>query len=150
MGKNILNLKTIEDAELILDYFNGFHDGFIKQLTLKSSDEFKDWGHQLCTGDLSLEIIFAHYNYAAGERPHTQLIEAEFRQVKDLSINFSGQAHEWSILNVLVTESARTREDGSSEPSFRAVLLQNRLENNEWQPNEDLAFTFTEGVFHEI
>ena len=33
-------LKTIEDAESILDYFNGFHDGFIKQFTLKSQDEF--------------------------------------------------------------------------------------------------------------
>jgi hypothetical protein len=146
----IRRLKTIEDAESILDYFNGFHDGFIKQLTLKSSDEFKDWGHQLCTGDLSLEIVFAHYNYAAGERPHTQLVEAEFRQVKNLSIDFSGQAHEWSILNVLVTESARVHEDGSTEACFKAVFLQNRLENNEWQPNEDLAFTFTEGVFREI
>jgi len=109
-------LNTIEDAESILDYFNGFHDGFIKQLTLKSQDEFKAWGHQFCTGELSLEIVFAHYNYAAGERPHTQRVEASFRQVKDLSINFSGQPHEWSILNVLVTESAQSRADGSSVP----------------------------------
>jgi hypothetical protein len=143
-------LKKIEDAETILDDFNGFHDGFIKQLILKSSDEFKGWGHQLCTGNLSLEIIFAHYNFAAGERPHTQLVAAEFRQVKDLSINFSGQAHEWSILNVLVTESTRTRADGSSEPCFKAVFLQNRLESNEWKPNEDLAFTSAESVFREI
>ena len=146
----IRRLKTIEDAVSILDYFNGFHDGFIKQLTLKSQDEFKAWGHQLCMGDLSLEIIFAHYNYAAGERPHTQLIEAEFRQVKDLSVNFSGQAHEWSILDLLVTESTRTREDGSNEACFKAVFLQSRLEGNEWQPNEDLVFSFTEGVFREI
>ena len=124
----IRRLRTIEDAKSILDYFNGFHDGFIKQLILKSQDEFKDWGHQLCMGDLSLEITFAHYNYAAGERPHTQLVEAKFRQVKDPSVNFSGQSHEWSILNVLVTESIRTREDGSNEPCFKAVFLQNRLE----------------------
>ena len=69
----IRRLKTINDAESILGYFNGFHDGFIKQLTLKSQDEFKAWGHQLCTGNLSLAIIFAHYNYGAGQRPHTQL-----------------------------------------------------------------------------
>jgi hypothetical protein len=146
----IRRLKTIEDAESILDYFNGFHDGFIKQLILKSTDEFKDWGHQLCTGNLCLEIIFAHYNYAAGERPHTQLIAVEFRQVKELSIDFSGQAHEWSILNVWVTESTRTREDGSSEPCFKVVFLQNRLDNNEWKSSEDLAFTFAESVFREI
>ena len=146
----IRRLKTIEDAESILDYFNGFHDGFIKQLILKSPDEFKDWGHQLCTGNLRLEIIFAHYNYAAGERPHTQQVEAEFRQIKDLSIDFSGQAHEWSILNVLVTESTRTREDGSNELCFKAVFLQNRLESNEWKSNEDLVFTFAESVFREI
>ena len=150
MGNKIRKLKTIEDAVSIVDYFNGFHDSFIKQLTLKSPNEFKDWGHQLCTGNLSLEIILAHYNYAAGERPHTQLVAAEFRQVKDLSINFSGQSHEWSILNVLITESARTREDGSNESCFKAVFLQNRLESNEWKPNEDLAFTFAEGAFREI
>ncbi len=54
----IRRLKTIEDAESILDYFNGFQDGFIKQLMLKSPDEFKDWCHQLWTGNLSLVIIF--------------------------------------------------------------------------------------------
>ena len=150
MSKKILSVRTIKDAESILDYFNGFHDGFIKQLTLKSQDEFKDWGHQLCTGELSLEIVFAHYNYAAGERPHTQLVEAEFRQVKELSINFSGQSHEWSILNVLVRESTRIREDGSGEPCFRMVLLQNHLEGDKWQPHEDLVFTFLEAAFYEI
>lgn len=150
MSKKILSVRTIKDAESILDYFNGFHDGFMKQLTLKSEDEFKDRGHQLCTGDLNLGITVAHYNYAAGERPHTQLVEAEFRQVKDLSFNFSGQSYEWSILNVLVTESTRTREDGSNESCFKAVFLQNRLESNAWKPSEDVAFTFTEGSFHEI
>ena len=145
----IRRLKTIEDAESILDYFNGFHDGFIKQCILKSQDEFKAWGHQLCTGNLSLEIIFAHYNYAAGERPHTQLVEAEFRKVKDVVINFSGQAYEWSIMNVMVTKGTRIREDGSNEPCFRAAFLQNRLEGNEWIANEDLVFTFSEAEFSE-
>ena len=78
MAKKTLSLNTIEEAVSILDYFNGFHDGFIKRLTVKSPDEFKDWGHQLCMGGLSLEIIFAHYNYAAGERPHTQLVKTEY------------------------------------------------------------------------
>jgi len=146
----IRNLRTLEDAESILDYFNGFHDGFIKQLVLKSQDEFKDWGHQLCTGDLSLEITFAHYNYAAGTRPHTQIIEARFDKVKNLSIKFSGKSHEWSIINVFITKDTRTRVDGSIEPCFRAVLLQNRLgEDQEWRTNEDLVFTFSEATFLE-
>jgi hypothetical protein len=145
----IRSLKTIEQAQSILDYFNGFHDGFIKQLSLTSADEFKAWGHQLCAGDLSLEIILAHYNYGDGERPHTQMIEAKFRQVKDLAIQFSGQAHEWSILNVSISESSRAREDGTAEPCFKAVILQNRLVENEWQPNEDLVFTFSEATFDE-
>lgn len=144
------HLRTFEDAESILDYFNGFHDGFIKQLILKSQDEFKEWGHQLCTGNLSLEIIFAHYNYATGTRPHTQIIEARFDKVKDLSIKFSGKSHEWSIINVLITKVTRTSVDGSIEPCFRAVLLQNRLdEDQEWHTHKDLEFTFSEATFFE-
>jgi len=143
-------LRTLEDVESILEYFNGFHDGFIKQLTLKSQDEFKDRGHQLCTGDLSLDITFAHYNYATDTRPHTQLIEARFDRVKDLSINFSGKSHEWSIINLLITKASRTRIDGISEPCFRAVLLQSRLDENQaWQTNEDLAFSFSQATFFE-
>ena len=143
-------LKTHEDAESILDYFNGFHDGFIKQLTLKSQDEFKDRGHQLCTGDLRLEITFAHYNYAADTRPHSQIIQARFDKVKDLSINFSGKSHEWSIIGLTITKTTRTREHGAIEPCFWATLLQSRLdENQEWQTNEDLSFSFSQATFLE-
>jgi hypothetical protein len=37
-------LRTPEEAAAILEYFNGFHDGFIKQLTLSSYDYFERRG----------------------------------------------------------------------------------------------------------
>ena len=142
-------LKTIDDAEAILDYFNGFHDGFIKRIILKSSDEFEAWAQQRCTGNLDLELTLAHYNYAAGQRPYNQLVFAEFQRVQELNVDFGGQAHEWSILNMLITESVRSREDGSSEPCFKVVLRQSRLEGTQWTPHEDLVFTCLGALFIE-
>jgi hypothetical protein len=66
-------LKTPEEAAAILEYFNGFHDGFIKQLILSSYDYFERRGVQACSGRLDLEVVIAHYNYRDGEPPADQL-----------------------------------------------------------------------------
>jgi hypothetical protein len=49
-------VATPEEAEAVLEYFNGFHDGFIKQLTLTSHDYFEARGTQVCSGRLDLEL----------------------------------------------------------------------------------------------
>jgi hypothetical protein len=56
-------ITNLSEAEAVLDYFNGFHDGFIKQLTLISHDRFKARGVQASSERLTLEITLAHYNY---------------------------------------------------------------------------------------
>jgi hypothetical protein len=65
-------LKTAEEAAAILEYFNGFHDGFIKRLTLNSFDYFESRGVQACSGRLDLELVIAHYNYRNGNLPRTR------------------------------------------------------------------------------
>jgi hypothetical protein len=62
------------EAEAVLDYFNGFHDGFIKRLTLVSHDYFEARGTQVCSGRLDLELLIAHYNYRDGEPPADQVV----------------------------------------------------------------------------
>ena len=56
-------ITNLSEAEAVLDYFNGFHDGFIKQLTLISHDRFEARGVQASSERLTLEITLAHYNY---------------------------------------------------------------------------------------
>jgi hypothetical protein len=144
-------VTTIAEAGEVLGYFNGFHDGFIKRLTVISHDEFEDRDTQYCHGAFDVAIVFAHCNYQADTRPHTQLIEAKFNRVKDLSIAFSGQSHEWAIVNLSVTEATRSSLDGSIELCLKATLLQHRLKDGrEWVIHEDLSFTFAEATFDEV
>ena len=144
-------VSTLEQAMESLDYFNGFHDGFIKRLSVFSQDEFKAIGEQSCSGELTLEIIFAHYNYQKGQRPYNQLIEARFSGVKDIMINFSGNSYEWAINSLSIGEAQRSREDGVEEGCLNAVIVQNRLEDGRgWILHEDMKFTFKSCIMREV
>jgi hypothetical protein len=141
-------LKTSEDAAAILEYFNGFHDGFIKQLTLNSYDYFERWGVQACSGRLDLELVIAHYNYRNGEPPADQLIHARFKHVRDLQADMPGKAAEWTIMNTHFEPGVRPT-DRAEEPCFYARLLHNRLEEVQWVHHQVLGFSFREAEFFE-
>ena len=141
-------LKTAEEATAILEYFNGFHDGFIKRLTLKSYDYFARWGVQACSGRLDLELVIAHYNYRNGEPPADQVVRARFTHVRELQADMPGRAAEWTIMNVYFEPGVRASEL-AEEPCFHARLLQNRLDGDLWVHHQVLGFTFREAEFHE-
>ena len=69
-------INNLTEAEAVLNYFNGFHDGFIKQLALISHDRFEARGVQTRGEGLTLEITLAHYNYQHDSKPVDQLIKA--------------------------------------------------------------------------
>ena len=141
-------LTTTEEAETILEYFNGFHDGFIKQLTLNTYDYFERRGVQACSGRLDLELVIAHYNYRDGEPPANQVVHARFTQVRHLHAEMPGGAAEWSIVNVHFEEGIR-HTVGAEERCFYARLLQNRLYQGQWLHHRALAFSFQEAEFYE-
>jgi hypothetical protein len=141
-------LRTPEEAAAILEYFNGFHDGFIKQLTLHSYDYFERRGVQACSGRLDLELVIAHYNYREGEPPADQLVRARFTHVRDLRVDMPGKAAEWTIMNVHFEHGVRPSEL-AKEPCFHARLLQNRLDEDRWVHHRALGFSFREAEFHE-
>src|SRR5918998_3756926 len=93
-------VATPEEAEAVLEYFNGFHDGFIKRLTLVSHDYFEARGTQVCSGRLDLEVLIAHYNYRDGEPPPDQVVQARFTHVRHLHADMPSNAAEWSLLHV--------------------------------------------------
>jgi hypothetical protein len=146
-----MKATSLKEATDFLDYFNGFHDGFIKRLSIVSKDQFVSRGEQQCSGELGLEITFAHYNYQNGKPPHDQLVAARFEGVKDLAIEFSGNSYEWAIDSLSVAETERSREQGGVESCLKGVLVQKRLsERREWIRHEDLTFTFRGCDFQEL
>lgn len=145
-----MKATTLNEALGLLDYFNGFHDGFIKRLSILSRDEFASRGEQHCWGELVLEVTFAHYNYQDGKRPHDQLVEARFEGVKDLAIEFSGNSYEWAVDGLRIVETERSREGCGVEACMRAILVQKRLhDSREWVRHEDVTFTFRSCRFRE-
>ncbi|HEY3473258.1 MAG TPA: hypothetical protein VGK56_01540 [Anaerolineales bacterium] len=145
-----MKATTLNEALALLDYFNGFHDGFIKRLSILSRDEFVSRGEQHCSGELGLEIVFAHYNYENGKPPHDQLVEARFDGVKELAIDFSGISYEWAIDSLMIAEIERSREGAGVEPCMRAILVQKRLDKSRtWVRHEDVTFTFRSCRFRE-
>ena len=141
-------MKTPEEAAAILEYFNGFHEGFIKRLTLSSYDYFERRGVQACSGRLDLEMVIAHYNYREGEPPADQLVHASFRHVRNLQVDMPGKVADWTIMNVHFERGVRP-SDLAEEPCFYARLLQNRLDDGRWVHYQALGFSFQEAQFYE-
>jgi hypothetical protein len=144
-------VTSLDEANRALDYFNSFHDGFIKQLTVISHDEFEARGVQASSERLTLEIIFAHYNYQQDTRPADQRIRARFFEVMNLAIDFSGLSYEWSINHISFSETERTLETGQTAACLGASLVQSRLNSRrEWELHEDIRFTFSRAEFEEL
>jgi hypothetical protein len=142
-------LRTPEEAAAILEYFNGFHDGFIKRLTLISHDYFEARGVQVCSGRLDLELEIAHYNYRDGEPPADQIVQARFTHVRHLHTDMPGNAAEWSLINVYFEPGTR-QTVVTEEPCFHARFLQNQLDQERWVHYQALRFSFREAAFREL
>ena len=136
--------RRISDAAAAgeaLEYFNGFHDAFLQQLTLRSHDRFEARGVQAMSGRLDLELVFAHYNYREGEPPADQLVRAWFREVAGVVLDLPGRPEEWSI----------DRLEIEPRPPLLAVRVhQHCLREGAWTTCEALRFTFREAEFDEL
>ena len=135
-------LASAADAGAALDYFNAFHDGFIRELSLRSHDRFEARGAQEISGRLDLEIVFAHYNYREGEPPADQLIRARFTRVSTVVADFRLTQGAWFIDRLEIAAG----EDGG----LVARLFQQRLTDGAWAPGEELRFAFATGELEEL
>ena len=72
-------VSSAAEAAKALDYFNGFHDGFMKRINIISSDEIDEDRGQSCTGLFEVGIDFAHYNYQDGTRRFIRTISSSTR-----------------------------------------------------------------------
>ncbi len=145
------HVSTVEQGREALEYFNAFHDGFIKHLSIHCHDVFEARGVQASRGMLDVELLIAHYNYQEDTRPHDQLILATFHGVTGLAILVSGLAYEWSIKYVSIAAATRCLDGVRRTPCLELVLVQSRLNpNREWEPHEDVRLAFDHAEFEEL
>ena len=137
-------------AAAAIEYFNAFHDGFVKALRLTSNDSFPERGVQELGGPADLELVFAHYNYERDTRPADQLVRAMFRGVMGLETELTGLGTESSIQRVELGDGSRRRDDGSEEPCLVASVFAPRLDGDAWSHVEAIRFTFQRAIFEEL
>lgn len=147
-------LKTENDAKTILQFYNSFHDGFIKSICLKSNDHFKPNKDQICSGSFDVSIDFAHHNYNEGKPKYNQMIHADFKDVKDFILNAEGvKKYDWSINAIIIERSKRISENTKKcyESCFVFKVVHECLDakSNEWNNVEKELFTFSEAKFKE-
>jgi hypothetical protein len=94
-------LKTKKDLNTVLEKYDYFNDGFIKQINITSLDIFtEDRGRDLL-GEFEIIIKFAHCNYNEDKPPYNQIIKAYFKDVKSINLCFKDfDAIEWDIQSV--------------------------------------------------
>jgi hypothetical protein len=144
-------IPNLQDAQKALDYFNLFHDAFIKKLCVTSYDRFEERGVQSLSGHLDVEILFSHYNYREGKPPPGQIIRAVFYRAREIQANFLGVSYEWSVNRVEVREAQRKLETNQVEACLELVLWQPRLnDRREWEHQDVLRFSFSSGEFVEL
>jgi hypothetical protein len=142
-------VASAKEASAVVEYFNAFHDGFIRRFTLISHDTFEDRDTHVTTGPLDLEILLAHANYRDGRPPFDQAVHARFGGVRDLRVAFTGRPTDWPITSLHLEGDATS--DSTVGQRLRARLIQPRLvDNSSWEHVESVAFTFDSAEFREL
>lgn len=147
---------TDEDSRRILDHFNGFHDGFIHKLILRSHDAFTQEGrkvtdiaHQM-TGRFDVRLDIAHYNYGNGLHPHDRIVRCYFKNVQDFCIDLrSKKSNEWPILNMEMISATRGTESGESEVCFSLNIVWSKFVDQSWEVYKNQLLTFQDAEFEE-
>ena len=138
-------VSSEQSAASMLDYFNGFHDGFMKRIVLTSQDRIEQDLSQACTGLFDVEIDFAHYNYPDGANPfhsHNQIVRAQFRNARDIVADFS---HGF-IGNTIITLSITQEQGALGLRLGRHYYLETERRH---ELRESRLFTFTDATFVE-
>lgn len=139
------------EAERAIDYFNAFHDGFVKELKLTSHDSFPERGVHAIGGPPDLELVFAHYNYERDTRLPDQLVRCSFVGVMSLRTDLTGLGTDSPVKYVTIEAASRNRDDGSEESCLRASVFASHLDaSRAWSEVEAIRFSFERATFEEL
>ncbi len=154
-GQAIFAVSSEETAARALDYFNGFHDGFMKRIVFESQDRINEDLSQSCTGVFDAEIDFAHYNYPDGAEPfhsHNHIVRAEFRNVQDIFADFREGFLGNTIIGVSISPGNRRKAGQMATETCLGLRLARHYyldEYRRYELRESQLFTFTDAIFGE-
>ncbi len=153
------SFATLGELQVALEFFNYFHDGFIRRSTISTSQQFSQVADPYADPPrLDLTLTIAHYNYAYGPdgftRPFTQEIEATFEYVTDFTADWTGRSPDGYLFNVACEARERPIHGlalNGNEACLRVVLVGKRLiAGQEWRECEDVVFTCLRGSMCEL
>jgi hypothetical protein len=154
-GAASFELAAVEDAAQILDYFNGFHDGFIQRMVIESQDRINQDLSQTCSGVFDVEMEIAHYNYpaAAGAfHPYDQIVRARFRGVQDIVCDFRREFLGNTIIALSFAAANRRKGGATTLESCLSLRVARHFyleEERRYELKECELFTFTTASFVE-
>ncbi len=143
-------MHTAEDGADLVERFNGFHDGFVSSVVLRSHDRFEALGtdvtdivHRL-TGEFDVVLEFAHYNYDDGSQPPNRVVRAMFRDVRDFHLDLREvHATEWPIQGVELPVRP------GPEVRFALTITWGKFRDGQWSTQQATLFTFADAEFTE-
>jgi len=134
-------VSTLDEADEAIEYFNSFHDGFIRRFSVVSLDRIEPDKSLLLTGEFLVELELCHYNYRKGEPAYDQTILARFHGVKGLELDLREVGRHWAINSLTVVEC-----DGV----LTLRLARNHLEDDRrWAIQQADLFGFETASFRE-
>ncbi len=150
-----IEVNSVGEAERALAYFNGFHDGFIQRLVITSLDAIAEDLSQSCTGLFAVDIEFAHYNYAVGDRPlqaHTRRVYARFEGVREPRCEFAEEYLGNTIIALDVVAATRHPMSIPRDEACLALELTRHFlldAERRWETRRLRLFTFERATFRE-
>jgi len=148
-------VNSASDGKIALDYFNGFHDGFVRRIVIVSRDRFEEIGVQTADGVYDVTVDFAHYNYRNGDEPFhpvDQVVEARFSDVEDIHVDLSRE-YLGSPITALYIEAQRRRRNLLPDREDCLALLWGRQryveQDRRYEFIKERLFTFSRAVFRE-
>lgn len=154
-GRGSFHVSSVEEAARALEYYNGFHDGFMKRMVIESHDEIHRDLSQSCTGMFEVAVDFAHYNYAKGAEPfhpHNQIVRAEFRNVQDLCCDFGRGFLGNTIISFSIVPVNRRKGGEVTTEQCLGLRLGRHFyleADRRYEFRESQLFTFTDATFFE-
>jgi len=148
-------VSSAEEAVRVLDYFNGFHDGFMQRIVIESHDEIHSDLSQSCTGLFDVEVDFAHYNYQQGDgpfHPYNHIVHAVFRNVQDLFCDFGEGFLGNTIISFSIIPASRRKGGTTATEPCLSLRLGRHFYLADYRRHEfreSQLLTFTDATFME-
>ncbi len=144
-------VSSIQEAKPVLEYFKGFHDGFVRRFAVLADVCNQDKPRASSGEAVDLEIAIDCTGHTMEGHSAQQRVVARFYRVRGLSTPVGGLSSEFSLDGLSMTETFRTAANGDRERCLRAALVQPRAaEGRDRKRQKGLVFTFRSAEFTEI